>query len=274
MRSTAFIVKTYASVVATCLMFISCPSLALSVLAYDWAIVPISGAKQVLDIEIVNDRITIIFSEQQPVDTYKGDLWVATPTLPPGTYTLTARSTSGVVASGMPLTLNVVATPSSLPVFSLFHPPTNTFFATASQSDQTALLAQGWQMADGGFTVWPASGPSPLLAKPVCRFFIPAKATHFYSASATDCALLKTTPGFVDEGIAFRALLPLRGSCGLGTKPVYRMFDSVRANHRYVVGGDTAYAMVTAYLDQNFNGLPHIPSTWVNEGIAFCSPIQ
>ena len=274
MRNIAFVVKTFGVVVAACLMLVSCPSWALTVLAYDGVVVPISGGKQVLDVVIVNDRITITFSEQQSTDSYKGDLWIATPTLPPGTYSLTARSISGVVASGMPLTLNVVTAPPSLPVFSLFHPPTNTFFATVSQSDQIALLALGWQMADGGFTVWPANGPSPLLAKSVCRFFVPTKATHFYSANATDCAVLKTTPGFVDEGIAFRALVPVRGSCGLGAKPVYRMFDPARANHRYVAGVDAASAMVTAYLNQNFNELPNIPSTWVNEGIAFCSPIQ
>lgn len=274
MKNIAFKLKSFWYIVAGCLMLASGPAGALVVLAYDSVVVPVSGAKQVLDIMIVGDQITITFSEQQSADRYKGDLWVATPMLPPGTYTLTARSTSGVVASGMPLVLNVVATPPSQAAFSLFHAATNTFFATASPSEQTALLALSWKLADGGFNVWSANGPSPLLAKPVCRFFMPAKATHFYSASAADCAAVKATAGFVDEGIAFRALVPLRGSCGLGTKPVYRMFDSIRSNHRYVAGLGVAEAMVAAYLNQNFNGLPDIPSTWVNEGIAFCSPTQ
>ena len=109
----------------------------------------------------------------------------------------------------------------------------------------------------------------------MCRYFLPAKAkaTHFYSASAADCVVLKTAPGFVDEGIAFRALVPVLGSCGSGAKEVYRMFDPVRVNHRYVAGADTARAMVAAFVDQDFMG-PNIPSTWINEGIAFCSPMQ
>ena len=275
MKTIALVLRAFGIVVAVSLSTTNALAAALTIPAYSPITVSFPCAKQVLESSASADRVSVIFSDPQAVDC-RGDLHALTPLLPPGSYTVTVRSASGVVGVGTPIAVVVDPAPPTIPVFALFHQPTNTFFVTASQSDQSALLAQGWQTADAGFTVWPViSSPRPLpTTTPVCRFFVPAKATHFYSGNPTDCEALKTVAGFVDEGIVFRAIQPFGGVCGPGTRPVYRLFDPVRTNHRYTAAVDTASAMVTSAINPNVNELPSIRSTWINEGIAFCSPIQ
>lgn len=146
------------------------------------------------------------------------------------------------------------------------------YFLTSSPTDLVALGISGvapfenstggtwakWARADSGFKAWPASGTAPTSAKPVCRFFNTKVATHFYSASTADCAALRRLPDWVDEGVAFRTLLPQGGVCQSGTEPVYRLFSASLANHRYTRGVDTY---------QTF-----IAHGWAGEGVAFCSP--
>lgn len=235
-------------------------------------------ARQVLESSVVADQVTLVFSDPPQRSMCEGSLTARTADLPPGNYTLTARSAAGVLLTESPFSFTIDAAPPTVAVHALYQGASNTFFVTASQADRTALLTQDWQIADPGFLVWPATGSSPYATAPVCRFYVPAKLTHFYTASTADCKALKAAPGFVDEGIAFRALLPSGGVCGLGTKPVYRLFDPVRVNHRYTASTDTVNAMVTATANWGASGGTQPPppwvNTWINEGIAFCSPTQ
>lgn len=240
--------------------------------------------RRLLDTRITADRITYIVSDPTTPPAGCRDNGVQvfpTPALPPGTYRVEVRDRSGIVVdlASIDETVTIRTTEPTQVVFTLFEPRTATHFVTANSADKTQLQSLGWQLVDDGFRVWPASGPAPDAAKSVCRYFYPTKATHFYSANPNDCAKLKSTAGFVDEGIAFRALVPIGGRCGLGTIPVYRLFDPERVNHRYTTNQDTVVSLVTSYLVQNDYGYPTRPDSrlsnaWYDEGIAFCSPTQ
>lgn len=240
------------------------------------------GARQLLEAAVSANTIKYIVSDVTTGVSgcnRNGFIFFGTPALPPGEYAIQVRTKSGgAVAGNRDETVTVGAAPPTTTVFTLFHPPSNTFFATASLLDRNQLLALGWQAADGGFNVWPVSGPVPSVAKAVCRFYYAARSTHFYTASAADCTALKGTAGFAYEGIAFYALVPVGGRCGLGTKAVYRIFDPVRVNHRYTDNADTVTGTLLSYAQQENEqvALPDtiIPGTWRDDGIAFCSPIQ
>ena len=92
----------------------------------------------------------------------------------------------------------------------------------------------------------------------MCRFFNTRVASHFYSAKSDECASLRNRADWVDEGIAFRILLPKNGVCQTGTLPVYRLFNAALANHRYTRETETIILMAA--------------KDWMNEGVAFCSP--
>jgi hypothetical protein len=186
-----------------------------------------------------------------------------------GTYAL--RVIASVDQGNAPtLTVNVESAAARIRAYSFITQETKRYFLTASETDVALLesvnVARGyagsaWQYfarSDDGFFAWSSTGAAPSSAKPVCRFYHPMVSTHFYSADATECDLLRRTAPWVDEGIAFRALLPQNGSCPDGTDIVYRLFSAELANHRYTRERDTIIAMST-------NG-------WKNEGPAFCSP--
>ena len=240
------------------------------------------SARQLLEAAISTNTIKYVVSDVAtgvPGCNRNGFLHFATPALPPGGYTIQVRSKSGeAVAGNRDESVTIGVAPPTVTVFALFHPPSNTFFATASSVDRDQLLAARWQIADSGFYVWPCSGPAPSVAKAVCRFYYAARSTHCYTASAADCTSLKATAGFTYEGIAFYAQVPVGGRCGLGTKAVYRLFDPVRVNHRYTDNADTVTGNLLSYAQQENEqvALPDtiIPSTWRDDGIAFCSPIQ
>lgn len=241
-----------------------------------------SGGRKLLEASISGNTISYVVSDVTAgvvSCNRNGTIYFPTPALPPGTYNIQVRDRRGEAVSGSrDESVIVDAAPPTTAVFTLFHPPSNTFFATASAGDRDQLRALGWQVADSGFTVWPASGPAPRDAKAVCRFFYAARSTHFYTASESDCASLKALAGFTYEGVAFYALVPKGGRCGPGTKAVYRLFDPVRVNHRYTDNADTVTSTLVSYAAQDNDSFAPpdtiIPSTWRDDGIAFCSPVQ
>lgn len=238
--------------------------------------------RQLLEASVSATAINYVVSDLSPNVigcTRSGTVYFQTPALPPGTYVIEVRDRRGQLVDGSrDESVTISAAPPTITASTLFHPISNTFFATASVADREQLLALGWQIADSGFRVWPANGPAPVVTKPVCRFFYAARSTHFYTANEVDCTALKSAVGFAYEGIAFRALVPFGGRCGLGTKAVYRMFDSVRINHRYTDNPDTVTSTLVsvATQDSDFIQTPDsiIPGSWRDDGIAFCSPIQ
>jgi hypothetical protein len=105
----------------------------------------------------------------------------------------------------------------------------------------------GWQRTYNDFTT------NTMAPWPVCRFYSPVFGTHFYTASSSECELVKHNPDWVYEKSPFDANLTSSGSCGSLT-PVYRLYHG--GDHRYTVDMAIRSEMLA-------NG-------WADEGIAFC----
>jgi len=143
-----------------------------------------------------------------------------------------------------------------------FHDDFQHYFMTADAGEIAALDSRrpaGWSRDGQRFLVEtePAAG---LLA--VCRFLTTAhggKASHFFTASAAECDLVKGKPDWTYEGIAFHVRLPDGNGCAAGSAPVYRLYNNARGgapNH--------AYTPETAQRERlKANG-------FVEEGVAFC----
>ena len=197
------------------------------------------------------------------------DYVVPLPPLAPNTYTIELATADGKITDTKSLT--VAAAPATTSATSLNNRRSGKFFLTATSSDVSALLALSgvsnpevdaggvhWGIAEQTMNVWPATGDAPLAAKPVCRLYHPQAATHFYSANSADCSLVRKTPPWIDEGIAFKALTPSNGACPVGTDAVYRLFSASLGNHAYT----RSTATVSAFGQTG----------WANEGVVFCSP--
>ena len=188
--------------------------------------------------------------------------------LPGGTYSIRARVHYWDTVEPPEIGSVVVSpAPPTQPVFAFYNEGIKHYFITASTAEKNSLLGGGggggWFMVDPGFNAWPADGLAPTAAKPVCRFYSAAVNSHFYTAGAGECESLKQpSSGWTYEGIAFRALVPTKGSCYPGTHPVWRLYNDRFAqsdsNHRFVASEDTYRHMIA-------NG-------WIGEGVAFCSP--
>ena len=196
--------------------------------------------------------------------------------LPAGTYAIKEKVLSPESVSDLG-TVTVKAVPPPVPVYAMYHTGINHYFLTASAAQRDYLLQVhlqsgivnplemnlGWRVVDEGFKAWPADGPAPVAARKVCRLYSPLVNTHFYSADAASCDLLKQQTGvWIDEGYAFRALVPAAGTCPHGAVPVWRLYNDrfaqLDTNHRYVVGQDTYRQMIA--------------KGWIGEGVVFCSP--
>jgi hypothetical protein len=189
--------------------------------------------------------------------------------LPPGTYSVRTAyipdlATDDIEIVDTDLSVTVADAPATQSVHAFFHTGIEHYFITASDNEADGLLAQnGWEIVDFGFNVWHADDPAPEAAVPVCRFYSELVNSHFYTGSANECAMLQEEgSGWTYEGIAFQALLPVKGACPAGTTPVWRLYNDRAAefdsNHRFVASGDTYRAMIA--------------EGWIGEGVAFCSP--
>ena len=145
-----------------------------------------------------------------------------------------------------------------------FHTEFEHYFMTRHQAEIVALetgVFPGW-FRTGTFYQFETE-PKPRHV-PACRFFssLGGKATHFFTAAADECALVKGNPHWTYEGVAFYTLLPdADGACPAGTGAIHRLYNDGRGaspNHAYtpdVLKRDRLVA----------NG-------WISEGVAFCLP--
>jgi hypothetical protein len=129
----------------------------------------------------------------------------------------------------------------------------------------------------GDFAGWARTGQSfntaastTAGAVPVCRYFSAAfapKSSHFYSADAGECALLRQGTDWQFEGDVFDMLLPdAAGACPPESTPVYRLYNNGQGgapNHRFTTDLTTRAQM----LDRGWVSEGHGPS-----GVVMCAP--
>ncbi len=150
-----------------------------------------------------------------------------------------------------------------------YNAPLNHYFITAYPEEAAMLDAgtsiKGWARTGVTWNAWANAGDDPN-AVPVCRFFgTPGKGpnSHFYTADANECALVKQNPGWTFEAIAFYIEVPQAGACAKSTTPVYRSFypgaDVSQSNHRFLTDLTMSERMA--------------PSS-ILEGTVMCSPLS
>jgi hypothetical protein len=176
--------------------------------------------------------------------------------------TVAVRGT-GVAAGPVP-----VATPPPVDVVEFYNAPLNHWFLTAN-ADEAAAIDRGavgpnWVRTGLGFRAYAAASTGGG-AVDVCRFFgTPGvgPSSHFFTGNAAECAAVRANPYWLDEGIAFRAIVPAGGACPAGSAPVIRFFwpggYTLASRHRYSSDAATIAAL-------------RADAAWIEEGPVFCS---
>jgi hypothetical protein len=139
---------------------------------------------------------------------------------------------------------------------------TNHFFITANPDEQLVLDAGGqWVRTGHEFKAY-ALGSG--LGAPACRFFsAPALSpdTHFFTINPLECAVVKASPLWLYEGLAFEAQPPdAAGNCAADRIPVSRLYNNgmnAQPNHRFL----TSRSEIASTQSQG----------WTLEGPVFCA---
>jgi len=154
---------------------------------------------------------------------------------------------SGAVAAAKAL---APAAPTTVTVIEYYNAALDHYFITWVPAEIAALDAgttiKGWQRTGASFKVYSSAQPG---TSPVCRYYMPPQYgdSHFFGRGTTECQQTGIkNPGFVLESSEFMdVFLPVNGTCGPGTSPLYRVFSNrADANHRYMVDRATRDAMV------------------------------
>ncbi len=240
-------------------------------------------------VSIVGARVvaTVLISSDRTLPNRFNEA-IFTVILAPGSYTVEVVERGATVPErrSAPISVTVPSpTQGFVTAFPVVDRKIKKFFLTAKASDVSALVASNnvttgpeWIPVEDNIRVW--TTPQPFTV-PVCRFYVPAAAVHFFSADEyNDCRKLRALAGFTDEGTAFHVIPPYRepdssflggppgkflNVCPTGTDPVYRMFDDTpgHAAHRYSTSPDVVANFVANLEASNGYRL---------EGVAFCSP--
>ena len=147
------------------------------------------------------------------------------------------------------------------------------YFVTAIADEITKLdngTFVGWARTGRSFNVYPSTA-APAGSVPVCRFFSTSfapKSSHFYTPSASECALVKTSPDWLFEAEVFNAApaSTTDGSCPSNALPVYRLYNNGQGaapNHRYTTDASVRSQMIA----QGW-----IPEGYGPIGVIMCSP--
>lgn len=149
-----------------------------------------------------------------------------------------------------------------------YHPALRHYFLAAGQDEIDILLngPGGWLHTGHSFKVFRTIPPDTFsVVAPVCRFYgAPAGGpnSHFFTASASECDIVKRSPGWFYEGIGFHAR-PVDGSgrCPDGWLSVNRAYNQGAArndsNHRFMTSDSEWRLMET--------------QGWALEGVVMCA---
>jgi hypothetical protein len=158
------------------------------------------------------------------------------------------------------------AEPTRTDVVEFHHAGFDHYFVTGTAAEATALdqgRPAGWARTGAAFPGYVAGSASQ---NPVCRFFWSpppdTPSTHFYTAIASECAIVKAKPDWTFEEDAYASIEPsAAGKCPANTRPLYRVYNNGQRgspNHRYT----TNWATVSAMEAQG----------WLLEGVVMCLP--
>lgn len=145
------------------------------------------------------------------------------------------------------------------------------YFITADPDERHVLdqgTIPGWTPTLVSFRVFKPDAPTSRDLAPVCRYYGRPEAgidSHFYSASASDCAYVaQTWPDSwqLETTDAFK-VIP-NASCGAFDTQVVRFYNNrSNANHRYVKISTVGFGGPTMYDSMRAQG-------WLPEGDAWC----
>jgi len=188
-----------------------------------------------------------------------------------GTLTVTSTGTGspqsiavsgiGNAAGGAPPTATAVE---------YYHAAFDHYFVTAIQDEITKLdngTFVGWARTGKQFKVYIGAGAG---LSGVCRFFSTSfnpKSSHFYTASASECTVVKANTDWLFEDTVFFVPSPnADGSCAAGSVPVYRLYNNGQGaapNHRFTVEMAVRNDMI-----QNKQWIPE----GLGIGVTMCAP--
>jgi hypothetical protein len=131
------------------------------------------------------------------------------------------------------------------------------YFVAAGQGEIDGILAgaagHGWELTRQSFKVWPQMpADATTMAAPVCRFYgalAGGPNSHFFTASADECATVKRNGGWFYEGIGFyiRPVGANPRQCPAGWLSVNRAYNNGFArndsNHRFTTSDSTIREM-------------------------------
>ena len=139
------------------------------------------------------------------------------------------------------------------------------YFLSSSPSENQAIesgaAGPGWERTGESFTTLSTDSCRGVL--PVFRFYGLGFNSHFFTVDSEECgAVHNSDPGWIFEGNAFGARMPVAGACPAFSLAVYRLYNDrarfLDSNHRYVVRPEL-YAQMMA-------------RGWIGEGVAMCLP--
>lgn len=154
--------------------------------------------------------------------------------------------------------------PREVTITEYFNVDLNHYFLSSSDEENAVIdtggAGPGWTRTGETFKTL-ESGPFCREIPPVFRFYTYGANSHFFTADPLECgSLRRSDPGWIYEGAAFGAEMPVDGACPAGTTPLYRLYNNRwmynDSNHRFVSRQDLRDKMVA--------------KGWIDEGVAMC----
>lgn len=124
------------------------------------------------------------------------------------------------------------------------------YFVTSIAGEIAKLdqgVIPGWSRTGESFSAFPIGSGNV----PVCRFFSASfapRSSHFYSALANECDVVRNEHDWEYEGTVFEVRIPdAQGQCAAPLVPLYRLYNNGEAgapNHRYTTSGSVRATMI------------------------------
>lgn len=166
----------------------------------------------------------------------------------------------GIVDAELTLAAVVALKPYSL-VYEFYNVYTEHYFRTINADESASVLTggagSGWVDTQDYFLVWRDTSQGGV---PVCRFYSTGANSHFFTANANECEIVKRNPDWKFEGIAYYVKLPVNGVCPANSTPIYRAYNNRwmfnDSNHRFTTDISVIEELVA--------------DKWVFEGVSMC----